>query len=206
MSDRTKKSKSMSLFQNLEEARREGLVPFTFGPMYVVAQIPFDTVQAFISESDVPTSVAYIDFSFPIITLPGDYSRRLFLMNKEAYGPYVKWIMNQVFARSETGLLAQPIHLSAAILDPYQRMINTTKPVPELIHIVSVTTNRGMVRTVTHEEQVPMRLFRAGEVDDLPPDEFYARLPRPTSAPALIRLEQTPPDPTMVTLASEYFQ
>lgn len=206
MGDRTKESRTMGLFQNLEEARREGLVPFTFGPMYVVAQIPFDTVKKFIGESSIETVVTYVDFPFPIITLPGAYSRRLFLMNKEAYGPYVEWITNQTFAHSDKQFIAQPIHMAAAVLDPYQRLIKATVPVPELVYIISVTTNKGMVHTETHKEEVEGRIFRQGEIKDLAPDEFYARLPKPVTAPPVIELKQTKPDPQMVRLANEFFE
>lgn len=201
-----REDKSLVLFKDLQELRRARLVPFTFGPMYVCGRVPFDTVDAFVDATGMDVQVTSIDFAFPIITLPEPYARRLYTMNDEAYAPFVEWIEQQMFSHPSRKMLARPVSMAAAILDPFQRVLNLTVPCPEVIDVISVSTNKGMVKCETHVETLPYPIFREGEAADTSREELWRRLPKPASGPLVIKLEQVDPDPWLVMKARAIFQ
>jgi hypothetical protein len=195
--------RQVGMFASLEEVRRERFVPFTFGPLYVCARIPFDTVQRFVAETDNECYVTNFDFEFDIITLPEPYCRRLFVMDDKTYPKYVRWIESVNVVNREEQLYAEPMRAAALILDPFQRMMARTIPAPGVVDVITVSTNKGIVRPRVYVEDLPYPIFREGEAEDLEREEFLARLPKPASAPPKIYLEQVRANPLVQVRAKE---
>ena len=192
----------LGMVASLAEMRKEGYVPFTYGPLYVFGGIPFDIVARFAAETMEEPDLTYYDFQdFQIITLPDPYDHRLFAMNDEAYSRFSKWLKTVEIANRETREYGLPLCVGAALMDPFMRQIAATVPSPEVIDVWTMSAMSGMAVPKTHTDQLPYPIFKPGEAEELKEkarDEYLARMPKPVTAPDKIVLQRKPPDPSVI--------
>jgi len=197
-----RKDSKLGMVGSLDEMRREGYVPFTFGPLYVYGNVLFDITARFAAETMEHLDLTFFDFQdFSIITLPDPYDHRLFAMNDESYSRFSEWLKTVEIVDREARKFCVPICVGAAITDPFMRQLAVTVPRPELIDVWTVSSLTGMAVPTTHIEQLPYPIFKPGEAEQLKEvsrAEYMARMPRPATAPDAIILHRKPADPTIV--------
>ena len=202
------------LFTSLRELRSERLVPFTYGPLYVYGQVPFSILDRFAEEEDVKPHLIFFDFPFTIIQLPyrlpdgklSPYPYRLFAIVDTVYEAFCRYMRTVEIAHRDIEYLALPRRMTAALLDPFMRVLEISVPAPEIIDIWTVSTTKGMAVPTTHIETLPYPIFKPGEAEELTREEFLRRLPRPVMASLTIVLGRQPPEPQVLVLGKELFQ
>ena len=196
-----RKDQQLGMIGSLYKMRKEGYVPFTYGPLYVFGAIPFDIVARFSAETMEPVDVTYYDFrGFPIIALPNPYDHRLFAMNDEAYARFSSWLQTVEIVDHTADKYCVPLCVGAAIMDPFMRELAITVPGPEVIDVWTVSTMTGRVLPKMHIEQLPYPIFKRGEAEELKDrarEEFLQRLPRPVTAPEKIVLQRKAANPAV---------
>lgn len=192
----------MQMMASFEEMRKEKYVPFTLGPLYLAGDLneeTFDVIKRFVEDKKVPVFVQHIDFTtFKLFDMPGKYGHRVYAMNDEAYGPFVKYLEETEVIDRERGRYFQIVRFAAPIMDPFMRFIGTSKPVPETIDVWTAMGLGGFIAPKTHVETLPYPIFRPGEAEDMERAEFLRRLPRPTTAPMLVEFERKDTVPAVI--------
>lgn len=191
--------RKIHLFGSLEELRKEKLVPFTLGPLYVFGNIPFDIIQRFVDETGSDPRRSYVEFeNFRFVALNGPYGHMLFTMHDETYESFAKWLETVEITDTPGKRFFRPLRTAAACMDPYMRHLNVQTPVPEVIDVWTISATNGMIVPETHSESLPYPIFKPGEAEELAREEFLRRLPRPTSAPEMITFKKLAPHPNIV--------
>ena len=202
-----RRARSVGLVQSLAEIRKEQFVPFTHGPLYVHGSVPFDIVERFVAETSIEAFMTYYDFTGgPIISLPAPYCYRLFVMDDTAYPHFCKWLETVEICNATKKELIVPRRVTAPIIDPFVKMIGASVPPPELIDVWTVSRMDCQIMPVTHVEVLPYPVFKEGEAEDLTRDEFLGRLPKPATAPDIIRLVKKPADPQVIVRGRARFK
>jgi hypothetical protein len=198
-----RKDEKLGMVASLEEMRKEGYVPFTYGPLYVYGNVPFDIVARFGAETMEEVDLTFFDFQgFSIITLPDPYDHRLFAMRDESYSKFSDWLKTVEIADREAKKYCVPRCIGSAIMDPFMREMAITVPRPEVIDVWTVSAMAGIAVPETHIEQLPYPIFKPGEAEELKRtarDEYLARMPKPLTAPNQIVLQRKPADPAVIT-------
>lgn len=197
-----RKDSKLGMVGSLDEMRKEGYVPFTFGPLYVYGNVPFDIAARFNAETLEHLDLTFFDFlEFSFIRLPKPYDHRLFAMNDESYSRFSDWLKTVEIVDREARKFCVPLCIGAAVTDPFMRQLALTVPRPELIDVWTVSALSGMAVPMTHIEQLPYPIFKPGEAEQLKETaraEYLARMPQPATAPDIIELQRKPADPTVV--------
>ncbi len=198
--------RKLGMVSSFDELRREGWVPFTLGPLYVFACVPFDIIARFAAEAKTSVRVSYVEFNdFQIIALNGPYGHMVFVMNDEAYPEFANFMDSVEITDHEGGRFFRPLRTCGPLMDPYMRQLGTTAPTPEYMDVWSVSSPAGMIVPETHTEILPYEIFKPGEAEELTREEYRRRLPRPTTAPERITFKKLPPHPMVVLRGQELF-
>ena len=136
------------MFTSLRELRKDRLVPFTYGPLYVYGHVPFSVLQRFAEDEEVNPHLIFFDFPFEIVGLPrrlpegkpSPYPYRLFAIVDSVYEAFCAYMLTVEIAHRDSQFLALPRRVTAAILDPFMRVLEISVPVPEIIDVWTVST------------------------------------------------------------------
>lgn len=202
------------MFASLHEMRKERIVPFTYGPLYVFGRVPFSILERFAEDTGEEPHLRFWDFPFKWNSLPtslpdgnsSPYPFRLFGILDTVYEAFCKYMLTVEIAHRDIGYYAEPLRLTAPILDPFMRVLEVSVPAPEIIDVWTVSTNKGMAVPMTHIEVLPYPIFKPGEAEDLAREEFLRRLPKPSTAPLVIEFGRRPPEPKVLVRGKELFQ
>jgi hypothetical protein len=203
-------NREVPFFSSLEEMRREGFVPFTLGPLYVLGNIDFNIMARFAGETmtDVYLEDHFeIDFEHVIIRLSGKpYDKRMFGLRDSLYAKFSAWLKTHETVNRKDDLYFRPIVVGGALLDPFVKTLNVSAPKPEAIDVWTISSNKGIAVPKTHIEQLPHPVFKEGEAEELREvnrEEYLRRLPKPVTAPPAIKLTKKPADPSIVLRGKE---
>lgn len=202
------------LFASLRELRKDRLVPFTYGPLYVYGQVPFSILDRFAEEENVKPELIFFDFPFEIVRLPArlpdgrksPYPYRLFAIVDTVYEAFCNYMRTVEIAHRDIKYLAMPRRVTAALLDPFMRVLEVSVPAPEVIDVWTVSTTKGLAVPTTHIEMLPYPIFKPGEAETLAREEFLRRLPRPATAPLVIEFRRQQAEPHVIVRGKELFQ
>ena len=203
-----------ALFATLRDLRKERFVPFTYGPLYVYGRVPFSVLERFSEETDEKPHLHYWDFPFAWNSLPkrlpdgkqSPYPFRLFGIRDTVYEAFCKYMLTVEIVHRDIKYYAEPLRVTAPLLDPFMRVLEISVPAPEIIDVWTVSTNKGIAVPATHIESLPYPIFKPGEAEELAREEFLRRLPKPTTAPLLIEFGRRPPEPKVLVRAKELFK
>ena len=199
----TTTQRQLRMMSSLYELRKEKWVPFTLGPLYVYGRVPFNILARFAEEAKTPVYVATVDFTnFKLFELP-DHAHTLFAMDDNAYSIFQEWLRSVEISDMDNNRFFVPIRTAAAIADPFMREIGAQNPTPELIDVWSISSTSGMLVPETHVETLPYPIFKVGEAETLTREQFLNKLPRPATAPEIVKLITKPADPAITLRGRE---
>lgn len=183
---------------SLAELRRERFVPFILAPVYIYGGVPFNIVERFFIETSIEVFMTAFDFQgFDLVDLPESRSQ-LLVMDDISYPYFCRWLETVELVNPTEKTFAVPRRLAAPILDPFVQMLGIKQPPPELVDVWCLSSVTHRMVPATHVEAVPFPVFKENEAEELTRQEFLKRLPKPTTAPNVIKLLRKPPDPGVV--------
>lgn len=203
-----------AMFTSLRELREEKFVPFTYGPLYVYGRVPFSVLERFVEDTGAEPHLHFWDFPFTWNALPtrlpdgrpSPYPYRLFGILDTVYKAFCEYMLTVEIVHRDIKYYAEPLQMTAAVLDPFMRVLNISVPLPEIVDVWTVSTNKGIATPATHIETLTYPIFKPGEAEILVRAEFLRRLPRPTTAPLVIEFGRRAPEPKVLLRAKELFK
>ena len=183
---------------SLAELRKERFVPFILAPVYVHGKVPFNIIERFFIETSIEVFTTSFDFQgLELIDLPESRSQ-LLVMDDISYPYFCRWLETVELVNPIEKTFAVPRRLAAPILDPFVQLLGVSQPPPELVDVWCLSSITHNLVPATHVETVPFPIFKEHETEELTRQEFLQRLPKPTTAPTIIKLSRRPPDPGVV--------
>jgi len=153
-------------FASFAELRKEGLMPFTLGPLYVYADVHFSLINAFLDDERLvrprDTRGGRFIFDRPILARCEEWNYVVEVMDAPSFLAFKTWMPTNSFVDRPGRRFCVPKQFPSPMLDPLALDLKGVA-VPEVLDVFTVSTTKVLLRPIceqTYETVKPYVDFR----------------------------------------------